>query len=409
VRISIVVLLLGTLFGSSLYWLIGQYPGFVLISVGATAVQFTLWTGVLAVLALWLLFRVLLSVIRALVLPGLHLSRNWQAKKQHKNSQLTYRGLLALAEGRWASACQLLTKSAAGADLALINYLGAAGAAAELGNEEEVSHLLDLAEKADARNELAVALTRVRLLVGNGDYAAALPMLELLHGRHPTHPYILSLLASSYRDLQQWDQLEKLLADLKGNKVLGDEELLQLEISIRAQQLTTLSQNLGPDRGANKQALVDLWARTAKQVRSAPVLIARHATLLSQLGEATQAEKELRRAITKDWDKDLLASYGQLGGELAAQQLKTAEGWLKEQADNPDLLLALAHLSQRGELWGKARDYLEAALKLDSRSEIYAELAEVMGRLGEHDKSLQFYRQGLLAVTGGETQLMVRA
>ncbi|MBL4782455.1 MAG: hypothetical protein JKX92_09455 [Porticoccaceae bacterium] len=408
-RISIVLLLLATLFGSSLYWLIGQFPGFVVISLGTTALQFTLWTGVLAVLALWLLFRILLSLIRALVLPGLHLSRNWQAKKQHKNSQLTYRGLLDLAEGRWASACKLLTKTAAGSELALINYLGAAGAAAELGNEEEVNQLLALAEKADSRNELAVALTRVRLLVGKGDYEEALPMLELLHGRHPTHPYILSLLERSYRNLQQWDQLEKLLADLRANKVLGDETLRQLEISIRAQQLTALAKNLGPDMASNKQALVDLWGRTAKPLRSAPVLIAHHAALLSQLGEPVQAEKELRRAITKGWDKELLTSYGLLGGELAAQQLKTAETWFKEQPDNPDLLLALARLCQRGELWGKARDYLEAALELDSRSEIYAELAAVMGRLGEHDKSLQFYRQGLLAVTGGETQLMVRA
>ena len=84
--------------------------------------------------------------------------------------------------------------------------------------------------------------------------------------------------------------------------------------------------------------------------------------------------------------------------------MKIAEGWLKEQPNNTDLLLSLARLCKRSELWGKARDYLEAALKLESRSEIYAELAEVLGRLGEHDKSLQFYRQGLLEMTANGTQ-----
>jgi len=408
VRIAIVLLILAAFGGSFVYWLVGQYPGFVLVSVGSTAVQFTLWTGVVAVLALWVLFRVLISLVRALVMPGMHLSRNWKVKKQQKNSRLTYRGLLDLAEGRWASACKQLSKSAADSELALINYLGAASAAAELGNEQEARRLLSLAEKADSRNEMAVSLTRVRLLVSNGDYAEALPILQGLHGGHPKHPYILSLLERTYRNLQQWDQLEKLLADLRANKAMDAEGLHQLEISIREAQLRKLSDNLDPDMAKNKQALADLWGRTAKNVRSSPAVIANHAALLAQLGEASLAEKELRKAIKNTWDKRLLETYAQLDGDTA-QRLKIAEGWLKEQANNGDLLLTLARLCKRSELWGKARDYLEAALKLESRSETYAELAEVMGHLGEHDKSLQLYRQGLLEVTANETQVVALA
>jgi len=401
VRIAIVLLILAAFGGSFVYWLVGQYPGFVLVSVGSTAVQFTLWTGVVAVLALWVLFRILVSLVRALVMPGMHLTRNWKAKKQQKNSRLTYRGLLDLAEGRWASACKQLSKSAADSELTLINYLGAASAAAELGNEQEANRLLSLAEKADSRNEMAVSLTRVRLLVSNGDYADALPILQGLHGGHPKHPYILSLLERTYRNLQQWDQLEKLLADLRVNKVMDGEGLRQLEVLVRSAQLRELINNLDPDMAKNKQALVDLWGRTTKSVRSAPAVIANHAELLVQLGEGSLAEKELRKAIKNTWDKRLLKTYGQLDGD-SAHRLKIAEGWLKEQASNGDLLLTLGHLCKRGELWGKARDYLEAALKLESRSETYAELAEVMGHLGEHDRSLQLYRQGLLEVTSGK-------
>ena len=407
-RIAIVLLILAAFGGSFVYWMVGQYPGFVLVSVGSKAIQFTLWTGVLAVLALWLLLRVLISLVRTLVMPGMHLTRNWKAKKQQKNSRLTYRGLLDLAEGRWASACKQLAKSAADSELALINYLGAASAAAELGNEQEADRLLDLAEKADPRNEMAVALTRVRLLVGDGNYAEALPILQGLHGRHPKHPYILSLLERSYRNLQQWDQLEKLLADLRANKVLNAEGLRQLEVLIRRAQLRKLTDNLDPDMAKNKLALADLWGRTAKNVRTAPAVITNHAELLTQLGEAPLAEKELRKAIKNTWDKSLLETYGQPGGDTA-QRLKIAEGWLKEQPDNADLLLSLARLCKCSELWGKARDYLEAALKLESRSELYAELAEVMGHLGEHDKSLQFYRQGLLEVTANEAQAVALA
>jgi len=403
-----VLLILAAFGGSLVYWLVGQYPGFVLVSVGSTAVQFTLWTGVIAVLALWVLLRVLISLVRALVMPGMHLSRNWKAKKQQKNSRLTYRGLLDLVEGRWASAGKLLARSAADSELALINYLGAASAAAELGNEPEARRLLDLAEKADSRNAMAVSLSRVRLLVGAGNYAEALPILEGLHSLQPKHPYILSLLERTYRHLQQWDQLEKLLADLRANKAMDAKGLHQLEVLVRGAQLRKLSNNLDPDRARNKEALADLWGRTAKNVRSAPAVIANHAELLAQLGEVSLAEKELRKAIRNTWDKNLLATYGQLDGDTA-QQLKIAEAWLKEQPDNADLLLTLASLCKRGELWGKARDYLETALKLESRPEIYAELAEVMGHLGEHDKSLQLYRQGLLEVTASEGRTLALA
>ncbi len=408
-RIAIVLLILAAIGGSILYWLIGQYPGFVLISVGSTAIQFTLWTGVVAVLVLWVLFRMLMGLMRALVMPGLHLSSNWKVKKQLKNSRLTYRGLLDLAEGRWASACKQLAKSAADSEIALINYLGAASAAAELGNEQEANRLLSLAEKADSRNEMAVALTRVRLLVSDGNYAEALPILQSLQERYPKHPYVLSLLERSYRNLQQWNQLERLLADLRANKAMDAEGLRQLEVLVRSEQLAGLAKNLDPDMAKNKQTLVDLWGRTAKNVRSAPAVIANHAALLGQLGETALAEKELRRAIKITWDKDLLRAYGRLGGDLTASQLKTAETWLKEQPGNIDLLLTLARLCKRSELWGKARDYLEVALKIESRSEIYVELAEVVGRLGEHDKSLQLYRQGLLAVASSEAQIVALA
>lgn len=405
-RLAIVLLILAAFVASVLYWLVEQYPGFVLVSVGSTAIQFTLWTGVVVLLLLWLSVRLLMRLLGALILPGIRLSTRRQAKKQEKNKQLTYRGLLDLAEGRWASACKQLSKSASHSDLSLINYLGAASAAAELGDEQGASRFLDMAEQADSRNEMAVGLTRVKLLVVNERYEEALPMLQALHSRFPDHPYMLKLLEKSYRHLKQWDQLEKLLADLRSNKVMDGDSLRQLEILVRAEQLLVLAKNLGPDANKNKEDLADLWGRTAKNVRSAPAVIANHAMVLSRLGETALAEKELRQAIKSTWDRGLLKVYGQLGGGLNERQLKTAEAWLKEQPDNPDLLLTLARLCQKGELWGKAKGYLEAALKLEQRSEIYAELAQVMSYLGEQVKSQQLYRKGLLAVMDTESSLV---
>ena len=397
-RTGILLLAFSTLITSCLYWLINMYPGFILISVGDLIIQFTLWTAALSIVVIWLLLRGLTSLIRTVFLSSLLFSTNRDAKRQRKNNILTYRGLIDLAEGKWASAIKRLSKSAPYSELPLLNYLGVANASAELGNENDVQLFLNLAEKKDSRNQMAVQLTRARLHIEKGRYAEALPDLKILHTRYPDNPLILKLLTESYLTLKKWDALEKLLPELRNKKVMADNELVNLEATFRTEQLLALpkKQNENSTSSECKSELDALWARSTKKVRATPSAIASYVKALYALNEKAAAEKELRKAIKSSPDKHLILLYGQIEGVDSGRQLSTAESWLKTQADNPDLLLTLARLCKRNELWGKARDYLEAALKIERRPEIYAELANVLEHLGESVKGQQAYRQGLL-------------
>ena len=75
--------------------------------------------------------------------------------------------------------------------------------------------------------------------------------------------------------------------------------------------------------------------------------------------------------------------------------MQTAEGWLKTHPEDPSLLLTLGRLSLQNRLWGKARDYLEASLRLQRNPEACAELARLLAGLGENERSNALFQEGL--------------
>ena len=103
----------------------------------------------------------------------------------------------------------------------------------------------------------------------------------------------------------------------------------------------------------------------------------------------------LYAALKRQFDDRLIERYGCVQGRDSARQLAHAEGWLKAHPDNAALLLALARLSLRNELWGKARDYFEASLRIEHRPQTCAELARLLAQLGDAQRSNQLFHEGL--------------
>ena len=63
--------------------------------------------------------------------------------------------------------------------------------------------------------------------------------------------------------------------------------------------------------------------------------------------------------------------------------------------NDPKLMLTLARLALHNKQDSKARGYFEQCLTLHGPSEAYHELGNLMERLGEKDKALNYYRRGL--------------
>ncbi len=392
-RLALVLILLLAIAGL-LGWAISQSAGYVLITYDRFRYESSFWVFLALVACLWLLAVALhwllgvLQVSGALVNPW---SRRHRARRVENASR---RGLRELAEGQWSHALAHLRLAADNDRQPLVHYLGAARAANELGEHEQSDELLRKAQEREPEAALAIGLTQAQLQIARGQYAEARASLSALQDEHPRHPYVLALLQQLYVQLEDWPALCRLLPELRKHRVLPPARLGELEVLAWTAAIEQAGQAAEPSEEA-VQVLNQRWQTVPSALRGEALVVRAYADGLNRLGAEAKAEEVLFAAIKRQFDERLVERYGRVRGREPARQLAQAEAWLKGHPDNAVLLLALGRLSLRNELWGKARDYLEASLRFDHRPETCAELARLLARLGDTESSNRLFQQGV--------------
>jgi len=394
-----------TLVGGLLAWQMLESSGYVLIAVGNYTIDMSLWTLLLLAVILWAVVRVLKYLLRLMIEPGQTFFRSRVSLRQQRYRKRTAAGLLQFIEGRWDQARSSLRRAAKYSDMPLVNYLAAANAAYEFGDKEDANRLLVKAEQVAPGGELAIGLVQAKMYLQDERYEEALAILQRLHQRSPDHPLVLRLLERAHRGLKDWRSLEKLLPDFRRFRVYDKTTLLRVEVEVYSSLMAALAiqekRSIGQNGGReNTEALIHLWQEMPKSIRADKSVLLSYISSLHQLGESALAESLLRKALKSNWDDALVRLYGIVAGD-PQKQLLIAEAWLRERPNDSELMLALGRLSQRNELWGKAKDYLESSLALKAQPDVYAELARLMVQLGEHEKSAKYYQQGLLLSAHG--------
>ena len=97
--------------------------------------------------------------------------------------------------------------------------------------------------------------------------------------------------------------------------------------------------------------------------------------------------------------------YGEIETADRRKQLKQAEAWLKDHADDSGLLLSAARLCIASELWGKARSYLETSLAIEPDPGAYAIYGKLLSQMGETEAAADAYRRGLSLVSHTELDM----
>lgn len=390
------VLILAVVLAATLVGLaVAEQSGYVLIAYKGFRYESSLWTFLALLVVLWVIYLAVRLVLRLLGVSG-RVVNPWSRFNRRRRSQLAEEhGQRDLAEGHWAQALRHLRRAAELCERPLPHYLGAARAANELGKTEECDELLDRAQEREPGAELAVGLTRSQLLINRGDFTRARVVLDKLHQDHPRHPTVLRLLQQLYVSLHDWQALCVLLPELRKERVLQNAELADLE---RRTWMAALGEagEQGIGQGESSlQPLTQRWQNVPSNLRAQPPLVAAYAEQLLRLGAPEEAEDVLRKALKDGYDSRLVHLYGRARGRDGAHQLKTAEGWLKQNGDDPELLLTLGRLCLQNKLWGKAREYLEASLARQRSAETCAELARLLAQLGEVERSNQLFQEGL--------------
>lgn len=393
-RFAIVVVLLLAAAGL-IGWAIYQDTGYVLISYDRFRYESSFWIFLGLIGCLWLLSMVVHWVLGLLYASGALVnpwSRRHRARRVAKASRS---GLRELAEGQWSNALVHLRTAAEHDRQPLVHYLGAARAASELGEYEQSEELLRKAQEREPEAGLAVGLTRAQLQIDRGQYSEARASLNTLHTEHPRHTYVLTLLQQLYVQLKDWPALCRLMPELRKQRVLPPAKLDELELLAWTAAVEQAGQAPSAVSEDPQQTLNQCWQTVPSKLRSEPLLVRAYADGLSRLGAEEKAEEVLYAALKKQFDDRLVERYGRVRGREPARQLSHAEAWLKTHPENAELLLALGRLSLRNELWGKARDYLEASLRFEHRAETCAELARLLAQLGDNERSNRLFQEGL--------------
>ncbi len=385
----LLVVALALAFGAAVIWAADFEPGFVLLQYGSWSLETSLVVFsavfILLLVAGYLLLRSLVLVKQS---PGK--LANWKETQRHKraNRALT-RGLITLEEGRWSEAERILIRHASNSETPLLHYLAGARAAQKQNAADRRDTYLRLAHETTEGADIAVGVVQAELQISAGQKEQALATLQHLREMAPKHPYVLQLLQSLYQDMDQWQDVQSVLPDLRKRHVLENNEMQALSLDAAVGQMEAALER------EEWRKMESVWEKSPVRQRQSEALLEPYVEGLIRQGEVEQAINLIEQYLRKAWSDALVYQYGRLQQGDLLKRLALAEKWLKHHRDNPWLLLTLGRLAKANSLWTKAEEYLRQSLTHGPRGETYQVLAEVLTEQGKPQAAAETYKTGL--------------
>jgi len=371
-------------------WLLSlDNPGYVIIGMGhwsleKTLVDFTMEL-VIGFFILYILFRLLGWLYR---IPG-QLKRRGINIKFNRSQEALIAGLVDSAEGNFERAENVLIKHAPHSGAPLIHYLTAARAAQSRGALDKRDQYLKQAADQAPDSSVVVGLTQAELHLSGKEFAQALNTLTQLHSIDPTHAGVLKLLHQTYQHLGDWEGVQKLIPTLHKNKVLMEAEVKLLEAEVFIELLKQAAEQ------GDAEKIESLWAEVPKYIKSMHGVLAVYFTVMLNVGAGAKVEDELTKALSLNWDDNLLILFGNIASNDVEKQLKMAELWLQFHQNNALLLMVLGKLSISCKDVEKAKAYLTQSITTSPTAQAYQLLGDLMFEQGDKDSASQCYKHGL--------------
>jgi HemY protein len=377
----------------ALFWLLAVFAGAVALALagrvgeGYLLVVYPPWrvevSLLLALIGLLVGFGLAYLLLRLLghtfALPDY--VRAFRLRRRRERAQGAHEAALqAFFEGRYARAEKEAGIAWETGDSPGLAALLAARAAHQLRQHGRRDEWLERAGAAGESLHVAGLLTRAELALDERDFVGARDALRSLHGAGPRNIAAARMLLRAERGAQNWEEVLRLATMLAKRDAIpmaiAQEHRVQAHIELMARD--------AGERGTLEARMRRIPSEDLTHPRVASAA-ARHC---AALGELARARELIERALGAEWNASLLQLYAEPGGpegEARAAEVRTrierAERWLRERAEDPQLLIALGRLCAAAELWGKARDYLEASLSFEQTRIAHLELA----RLAERD------------------------
>lgn len=368
--------------------------GQLIITLKDWTIQTSLTFFVITLVFLFIAMYLLLKAVEAVWKMPQSINRWKYFRNQRRSEKYLVQGLHSLFEGNWRQAENKLNKGVNFSRNPLINYLGAARAAQQMGNVAKRDNYLKCAyEKGLNDDSIVIGLTQAELQLNQQQKEQALATLKNLHEKFPDHVQVNLMLMELHYDLNDWDEVINLIPALGRKKVISAEILKARQLGAYAGKLLQASQSGG------KENLDKMWEQIPGKIKNEIYLIEIYTTEKLKFADSASCEVLLRNALKRNWDNNLIRLYGLVDSKDPNKQLKFAENQLSDHARDPVLLLTLGRLSLRNSLWGKARSYLEDSIDIEPMPDTYHELANLHEKQGEHVAANVYYQEGLTLAT----------
>lgn len=391
--VFIVLAILLTLWGMGV---ILPDAGYVLVLLGQKSVETSLWFACFALVAIalgWWLITRFLHISWSL---AQRLTDFFVFGTTERASKRAASGLIDFLSGDWLQARKKLLRTASKVESPLVNYLAAARASYELGDQDDALKILSDVQKKYASFAVPIGVALARMEVSSGRYEQAKTILLGLQIKAPKNHLVLNGLREFYEARADWVALSALLPLLKKHKVCSLADIVEIETMVAIGELKLVGESsLRLDLFDSLRELRKAWAKVSNYQQRVPRVVSAYAKALIDNLQDPEAELMLRKTLGKTWDESLIDLYGLVRVTDIAEVIRTAETWLKYYPQSANLLRALGRLHLRNHLWGLARDYFQRSLLLQPSAETFAELARLLNSLGDTPRSMELYKTAL--------------
>ena len=386
VLLLFIILIAGIVLGP----MFAGHQGYVLIQTDTYNIETSVTSLVIMLILMIVVLFAIEWVLRRVFRTGAR-TRGWfVGRKRTRARKQTREGLMKLAEGDYTQVEKLLSRNADHAEQPVVNYLLAAEAAQQRGDDLRVNQYLERASEVADSNQLPVDITRVRIQLARGENHAARHGVDALLNVAPRHPEVLRLAEQAYVKTQAYQSLLEILPSLAKANVYNDEEIQKLQLQAYIGLMNERMANGG------SLELKSWWNDQSRKTRHETALQVAMIEHLIECNDHDTAQQILVDGLKRKFDERLVLLMPKLKSGNPEQLEKLLNQQIKQHGASALLNSTLGQLLMRHGEWQQASDAFRAALKQRPDTYDYAWLADVLDKLHRPEEAAQMRRDGLL-------------
>ncbi|WP_037035459.1 protoheme IX biogenesis protein HemY [Rahnella sp. WP5] len=378
--------------------ILAGHQGYVLIQTDNYNIE-TSVTGLVIMLIVLIVVLFLIEWILRRVLRTGARTRGWFAgRKSSKARKQTHAAMLKLAEGDHRQMEKLLARNADHAEQPVVNYLLAAEAAQQRGDDIRTNQYLERAAEIADIDQMPVDITRVRIQLARGEVHAARHGVDRLLGQSPRHPEVLRLAEQAYLLTGAYGSLLEILPSMAKADIHTDDEIRMLQ----EQAYIGMMNQLMAEEGS--EGLKRWWKDQSRKTRHEVALQVAMATHLIECNDQDLAQEVILDGLKRQYDDRLVALMPKLRSGNPEQLEKTLRQLIKQNGTTPLLSSTLGQLLMKHGEWQQASEAFREALKQRPDAYDYAWLADALDKLHKPAEAAEMRREGLMLTLNNSQQ-----